>query len=380
MDCRGDLKPATLRHGVLVGWCGMRGLVTLATALALPANFPQRDLIVLTAFAVVLATLVVQGLTLAPLVRLLKLDGEDGLAAELAEVRADLAAAALATLEGETGRVADNWRYGFESARAAATSGDSGPLEEKRRLGLAALRRQRERLEALRNEQRVGAGRLPDPAGGARFRRGRPHQRERTADRGELKDAACGRVRAVADDSPSDRNGRLLEPARPVDALAQCPSPKHDRFASAAQTVQQHKLGRGPAHGLDCFLHDAAPAIEHRHMRHVAAPRSTDPKLVHGDFNRELHDGRAANALAAAEDERTPQAGQAPDPIEHDVERRHRDRSCGLHRQINKPRRQIRMGAKSDQPHMQMLRRQRLSGQSVLEALLPANLGHARRH
>ena len=193
---RGDVKPASLRNGVLVGWCGMRGLVTLATAFALPANFPQRDLIVLTAFAVVLATLVVQGLTLAPLVRLLKLDGEDGLAAELAEVRADLAAAALATLEGETGRVADNWRYGFELVRAAATSGDSGPLEEKRRLGLAALRRQRERLEALRNEQRVGDGRLRDPAGGARFRRGRAHQRERTADRGEL-------------NSPSDRTGRL---------------------------------------------------------------------------------------------------------------------------------------------------------------------------
>ncbi len=52
---------ATLSQGVLVGWCGMRGLVTLATAFALPASFPQRDLIVLTAFAVVLATLVVQG-------------------------------------------------------------------------------------------------------------------------------------------------------------------------------------------------------------------------------------------------------------------------------------------------------------------------------
>ena len=118
---RGDFKPASLRQGVLVGWCGMRGLVTLATAFALPANFPQRDLIVLTAFAVVLATLVVQGLTLAPLVRLLKLDGEDGLAAELAEVRADLASAALATLEGKTGPIADHWRFSFEAACTAAT-------------------------------------------------------------------------------------------------------------------------------------------------------------------------------------------------------------------------------------------------------------------
>jgi NhaP-type Na+/H+ or K+/H+ antiporter len=153
---RGEKAPP-LRNAVLVGWCGMRGLVTLATALALPAGFPQRDLIVLTAFAVVLATLVVQGLTLAPLVRLLKLDGEDGLAAELAEARADLASAALATLDGKAGRAVENWRYGFESARAAATSGDSGPLEEKRRLGLVAMRRQRERLEVLRNEQRIGA-------------------------------------------------------------------------------------------------------------------------------------------------------------------------------------------------------------------------------
>jgi monovalent cation/hydrogen antiporter len=153
----GDLKPATLRQGVLVGWCGMRGLLTLATAFALPASFPQRDLIVLTAFAVVLATLVVQGLTLAPLVRLLKLDGEDGLAAELAEARADLASAALATLQGKTGPAADHWRYGFEMARAAATaSADPAALEMKRQLGLDAIRSQRERLEELRTEQRVG--------------------------------------------------------------------------------------------------------------------------------------------------------------------------------------------------------------------------------
>jgi CPA1 family monovalent cation:H+ antiporter len=153
---RGENEPASLRNGVLIGWCGMRGLVTLATAFALPADFPQRDLIVLTAFAVVLATLVVQGLTLAPLVHLLKLDGENGLAAELATVRAELAKAALATLENETGRLADHWRYSFETARSAATSGDPAALEEKRRLGLAAIRRQRKRLEELRNEQRVG--------------------------------------------------------------------------------------------------------------------------------------------------------------------------------------------------------------------------------
>jgi NhaP-type Na+/H+ or K+/H+ antiporter len=153
---RAEDTAASLRNGVLIGWCGMRGLVTLATAFALPADFPQRDLIVLTAFAVVLATLVVQGLTLAPLVHLLKLDGETGLEKELADVRADLATAALATLENETGHVADHWRDSFEAVRSAAASGDPAALEEKRRLGLAAIRRQRIRLEELRNELRVG--------------------------------------------------------------------------------------------------------------------------------------------------------------------------------------------------------------------------------
>ncbi len=155
---RGDFKPATLRHGVLIGWCGMRGLVTLATAFALPAHFPQRDLIVLTAFAVVLATLVVQGLTLAPVVRLLKLDGDDGLARELADARADMADAALATLDGKTGPAVEHWRYGFEAARAAVVAPiDCAPLDQKRAVGRAAMRKQRKRLEQLRLEQKVGA-------------------------------------------------------------------------------------------------------------------------------------------------------------------------------------------------------------------------------
>src|SRR5262249_60563039 len=56
-----------LRGDLLIAWCGMRGLVTLATAFALPAGFPGRDPIVLTAFCVVLGTLVLQGMTLKPL-------------------------------------------------------------------------------------------------------------------------------------------------------------------------------------------------------------------------------------------------------------------------------------------------------------------------
>jgi monovalent cation/hydrogen antiporter len=155
---RGDATPASLRHGVLVGWCGMRGLVTLATAFALPDNFPQRDLIVLTAFAVVLATLVVQGLTLAPLVKMLGLDGEDGLAEELATARSDMAGAALAMLEKKQGEAAEHWRWGLQTLQAAAQKPPNcGPLNEKRRLGLAAMRRQRQRLEEMRTGLRIGA-------------------------------------------------------------------------------------------------------------------------------------------------------------------------------------------------------------------------------
>jgi CPA1 family monovalent cation:H+ antiporter len=154
---RGHSNPTTLRHGMLVGWCGMRGLVTLATAFSLPAGFPQRDLVVFTAFAVVLTTLVVQGLTLAPLVRLLKLDGENDLPAELAGVRGELASVALASLDGKQGADADHWRDRFEDAlSAAAVPGNATTVESRRALGLVAVRRQREQLDLLRAEQRVG--------------------------------------------------------------------------------------------------------------------------------------------------------------------------------------------------------------------------------
>ena len=54
------------RGAIVLGWSGMRGLITLATAFALPQQFPGRDLIVLCAFCVVLGTLVIQGFTLLP--------------------------------------------------------------------------------------------------------------------------------------------------------------------------------------------------------------------------------------------------------------------------------------------------------------------------
>ena len=61
----------------VVGWSGLRGVVSLAAALALPHDFPERNLILLITFAVILVTLVGQGLTLPRLVRWARIEGVD---------------------------------------------------------------------------------------------------------------------------------------------------------------------------------------------------------------------------------------------------------------------------------------------------------------
>ncbi|HVY73981.1 MAG TPA: cation:proton antiporter, partial [Puia sp.] len=87
----------------LVGWSGMRGVVSLAAALSVPITlpngmpFPQRDLILFITFTVILVTLVLQGLSLPWLVRLLKLErgSQEDLKTIEASIRLRLATAAL---------------------------------------------------------------------------------------------------------------------------------------------------------------------------------------------------------------------------------------------------------------------------------------------
>ncbi|MDB5895222.1 MAG: sodium/hydrogen exchanger, partial [Rhodoferax sp.] len=88
-----DAQTPSWRIGVLVGWSGMRGLVTLATSFALPAAFPARDLIVLSAFTVVLGTLVLQGFTIGPLIRRLRIKPDKSFNAEVADARSAMLAA-----------------------------------------------------------------------------------------------------------------------------------------------------------------------------------------------------------------------------------------------------------------------------------------------
>lgn len=79
---RGEPAPSAAVATVL-SWAGMRGVVTLAAALSLPSTLPGRDFVLAAAFAVILATVLIQGPTLAPLIRLLRLNG----AAELLDRR-----------------------------------------------------------------------------------------------------------------------------------------------------------------------------------------------------------------------------------------------------------------------------------------------------
>jgi monovalent cation/hydrogen antiporter len=93
--------------GLVVAWSGMRGIVTLATALALPDDsaataFPYRDLIIFCAFSVVLTTLVLQGLTLRPLMAALGLKDDGSVAREIRLARAETARAALRVLDQES--------------------------------------------------------------------------------------------------------------------------------------------------------------------------------------------------------------------------------------------------------------------------------------
>jgi monovalent cation/hydrogen antiporter len=122
-----DAVALTARGAAVAGWCGMRGTVTLAAALALPTGsdggmpFPYRDLIVVTAFGVVLGTLVLQGLTLRPLLLRLRLE-DDGIVdrearfARIESLRAALAAAS--ECPGSEASALVRYRYEFQLRRA----------------------------------------------------------------------------------------------------------------------------------------------------------------------------------------------------------------------------------------------------------------------
>ena len=124
------LRPS-VSSGILISWAGMRGIVTLAAAMALPAGFPFRNLILLTAFAVVLGTLVIQGLTLKPLLRWLNLQDDDPVGRETRAARERALGAGLAAIRDEQSPMAKVVRVQLK-ASLASDGYHAGTLTEQR--------------------------------------------------------------------------------------------------------------------------------------------------------------------------------------------------------------------------------------------------------
>jgi monovalent cation/hydrogen antiporter len=144
------LLPALHRHDpapppavpLVMSWAGMRGVVSLAAALALPEHFPGRDFILATTFAVILVTVLVQGATLAPLILALRL-GEFTLTQSTTlsagAARALMATAQLAAVQARS-RMADGSerhprlleQYGFRARAATRYSEAEDRLLEHR--------------------------------------------------------------------------------------------------------------------------------------------------------------------------------------------------------------------------------------------------------
>jgi CPA1 family monovalent cation:H+ antiporter len=132
--------------------------VSLAAALALPPDVAHRDVLIFLAFVVILVTLVVQGLTLAPLIRRLNLGTDHSGRDELRLARTSMGRAALAAIDhaaGEgpalpevVGRIREEFGERMAAASPLAGMSDSSHASA-RRLRLAAVRAERDELIRL---------------------------------------------------------------------------------------------------------------------------------------------------------------------------------------------------------------------------------------
>jgi CPA1 family monovalent cation:H+ antiporter len=162
------------RHVTVVAWTGMRGVVSLAAALALPlitqsgAAFPGRDLILFLTFVVILATLVVQGLSLPLLIRGLGIKGDDVTEREetLARLRANQAALARIDelcLAGQvpaelSQRLRSEYEERIEQLQRMGGEGRAGRglfSADYERLSREALKMERATILELRNQRAI---------------------------------------------------------------------------------------------------------------------------------------------------------------------------------------------------------------------------------
>ena len=168
-----DEELPRLRSIFVLGWTGMRGVVSLAAALALPAlladgsPFPQRNIIVFLTFCVIFVTLVLQGITLPPLISALGLAGAAGPNCEEQEARRIVIEAAISHLEDakkkdskESAPLYEDLVGHYQQSLASfqPTEGNEAAVLDHDRhveLSLEALRVERETAIRLRDEGRI---------------------------------------------------------------------------------------------------------------------------------------------------------------------------------------------------------------------------------
>jgi Na+/H+ antiporter len=159
----------------VVGWTGMRGVLALAAAISLPetmadgSEWKTRNLIVFLAFSVILVTLVLQGLTLPPLIRWMGLAQPGGMDEE--EKQARRVGLSAAILQLEEGRAEDGdrfdhvyedllHRYRHRLAAVGGVEGDEGEMDagtyaRLREIAAGAVRAERREAIRMRDEGRI---------------------------------------------------------------------------------------------------------------------------------------------------------------------------------------------------------------------------------
>ncbi|WP_306323433.1 MULTISPECIES: Na+/H+ antiporter [unclassified Streptomyces] len=167
------------KRPLIVSWAGMRGVVSLAIAFSIPLHtesgepFPSRNLVLFLTFTTVIGTLVVQGLTLPPLIKWLKLPGRDAQAETLAEAQAQNAASVAAEERVEElmrdernclpTPLQDRLRTVLERRRNSVWErlGQANPVtgesadDTYRRLAREAIAAEREVFVRMRDERRI---------------------------------------------------------------------------------------------------------------------------------------------------------------------------------------------------------------------------------
>jgi Na+/H+ antiporter len=163
------------KHMFIVGWTGMRGVISLAAAISLPvtlnngAPFPQRNLIIFLTFSVILVTLVLQGLTLPAVIRTLGLSHPTASNEEEEQARLAMADAALSYLSAARGKDEESWsvlydeyeeRYRHRKLAVRGKQDEHGHssaehIQRAHRLARELVQVERRAAVRLRNEGRI---------------------------------------------------------------------------------------------------------------------------------------------------------------------------------------------------------------------------------